>query len=84
MLDFATMTEDIMARSDTNSSRKHMRQVDSRKEAGAPTIHNSDGTRQPATVKSIARAGGASKRSRDVISLVSIDRRDAIRELANR
>ncbi len=73
-----------MARSDTNSARKHTRPADSRKEAAAPAIHSADGTKQRATGKSVARAGGASKRSRDVISQVSIDRRDAIRELANR
>ena len=48
------------------------------------SVHNSDGTGLRATGKSVARAGGASKRSREVIGEISIDRRDAIRELANR
>ena len=84
MLDFTTIAEGIMARSNTNSARKPTRQADSRKEAGAPAIHIADGTRQRAAGGSVARAGGASKRSCDVIRQVSIDRRDAIRELANR
>ena len=73
-----------MARSNKRPDRKTAVGTGRQPSSGELTVHRPDGSQRPAKGKLAVRAPRASKRSQEVIKQVSIDRRDAIRELANR
>ena len=73
-----------MARSNRPSGRNEAVKAGRRASTGQSSVRGAAGPSQPADGPLTAPAPRASKRSRDVIAQISIDRRDAIRELANR
>ncbi|MYD94930.1 MAG: hypothetical protein F4Y02_14835 [Chloroflexi bacterium] len=73
-----------MARPNRPSDRKEAAKTGHRPSTAKSSVRGSAGSSRPAEGPLTARAPRASKRSRDVIEQISIDRRDAIRELANR
>ena len=68
MLHFTTIDESTIARLSTMSIRKYTKHAGSWEGTVSLASHNLARSKQQAPGKSVTRAGGASKRSRDVIS----------------
>ena len=73
-----------MAGSNDRPDRKKAGKAGRRHSTGTSTVKGQTGTTRPATGQSAARAPRMSKRSWEVTKQISIDRRDAMRELAKR